>query len=58
MVNLSWEDYYLNSLDYDSVTFGVVRCLTGAFGELFGHDYEKLDEIYLNLLLKRIFPIE
>ena len=56
MVNLSWDDYWLNSVDNETVTFGVVRCLTGTFGELFGHDYQKLDEIYLNSLLERIFP--
>ena len=56
MINLSWEDYHKESLDYDSVTFGVVRSLTGTFGELFGHDYEQLDSIYLGLLLQRIFP--
>jgi len=62
MVNLSWDDYWRNSyeegIEYESVTFGVVRCLTGAFGDLFGHDYEPLDKMYLDLLLERIFPIE
>ena len=58
MVNLSWDDYYLNSVDNETVTFGVVRCLTGAFGDLFGHDYHLLDAIYLTLLLERIFPTE
>ena len=56
MINLSWDDFYENSIENETVTFGVVRCLTGAFGELFGHDYQRLDEIYLNLLLERIFP--
>jgi len=58
MVNLSWDDFYENSIENETVTFGVVRCLTGTFGELFGHDFQRLDEIYLDLLLERIFPTE